>query len=35
MPKIIAFNSIGGPEVLEFQDFKLDEKLGPYWKNSC
>ena len=27
MTKIISFNSIGGPEVLEFQNFNLDQKL--------
>jgi len=27
MSKIITFNSIGGPEVLNFQDFKLDREL--------
>ena len=29
MTKIISFNSIGGPEVLEFQDFKLNQEIGP------
>ena len=27
MSKIIEFNSLGGPEVLKFQDFKLDREL--------
>ena len=27
MLKIIEFNSLGGPEVLKFQDFKLDREL--------
>ena len=28
MPKIIQFNSLGGPEVLEFKDIVLSKKLG-------
>ena len=29
MSKILEFNSLGGPEVLEFQDFNLDRELEP------
>ena len=28
MPKIIQFNSLGGPEVLEFKDIVLSKELG-------
>ena len=29
MSKIIVFKSLGGPEVLEFQDFELNRELMP------
>ena len=29
MSKILVFNSLGGPEVLEFQNFNLDRELEP------
>ena len=28
MSKIIQFNSLGGPEVLEFKDISLSKELG-------
>ena len=29
MSKILEFNSLGGPEVLEFKNFNLDRELEP------